>query len=99
MLRSVAPCSEVCGVLIGLSQVLVAVNGCLESIPQIRQVWGSVYLAVFVIYGLCHHDINNTNVVTQKDGYKAVNLRSDHLKIGLTCLLGSMAPHTPSVCL
>ncbi len=54
------PCSEVYGqvygVLIGLSEVFVAVNDCLESSPQIRQVWGPVYLAVFVIHRLCHPD-------------------------------------------
>lgn len=36
--------------------MFVAVNGCLESSPQIQQVWGPVYLAVFAVYGLCHPD-------------------------------------------
>ncbi len=43
-------------ILLGLSQVFVAVNGCLESRPQIRQVCRPGYLTVFIIHGLCHPD-------------------------------------------
>lgn len=61
---------EVYGVLIGLSQVIVVVHGCLEDSPQIQQVWGQFLPTRYWIHSgiLCTKDfetILSTDLLSQ----------------------------------